>query len=56
MNQYERGYRDFSEDTDGSIAKAVADHFKGIPLDRSDEWFTGYQDARDDFNNAQCDA
>lgn len=54
---YEAGYCAFSEDADGAIARAVADHFSGkMHLDStkySDEWHNGYQDATDDFNNAQ---
>jgi len=57
-NDYEAGYRAFSEDADGSIAKAVADHFSGkMRLDSTkygDDWFNGYQDATDDFKNAQA--
>ena len=54
---YEAGYRAFSEDPNGDIAKAVYDHFSGkMRLDSakySDDWFFGYQDATDDFENAQ---
>jgi hypothetical protein len=55
MSDYEAGYRAFSEDTGGFIAQAVQRHFAGVKrLEKSDEWFTGYQDATDDFNNAQA--
>lgn len=58
MTNYEAGYRAFSEDPNGEIARAVADHFSGkMRLDSikyNDEWHTGYQDATDDFNNAQA--
>lgn len=54
---YEAGYRSFSEDPDGSIARAVADHFSGkMPMSivtYPDDWHFGYQDATDDFDNAQ---
>lgn len=51
---YEAGYRAFSEDPDGAIAAAVARHFSGdAMLDKPNDWFFGYQDAVDDFNNAQ---
>jgi len=54
---YEAGYCAFSEDPDGSIARAVADHFSGkMPMSivtYPDDWHFGYQDATDDFNNAQ---
>lgn len=57
MTDYETGYRAFSEDADGAIAKAVADHFSGkMRLDSikyTDEWHFGYQDATDDFANSQ---
>ena len=53
MTDYEAGYRAFSEDADGAIARAVADHFSGKmrmdSLKYNDDWHFGYQDATDDF-------
>lgn len=58
MTDYETGYRAFSEDPTGEIARAVADHFSGkMPMDSiayPDDWHFGYQDATDDFNNSQA--
>lgn len=54
---YKAGYRAFSEDDDGSVARAMRDHWSGKkPMDRaiySEAWFYGYQDASDDFCNSQ---
>lgn len=55
---YKRGYIAFSEDADGSTAQAVADHYSGkMRMDRTvypGDWFDGYNDAADDFSNAQA--
>lgn len=57
MLTYTDGYRAFSEDPNGFYAQAVHDHFSGkMRLDSTvygDDWFQGYQDAVDDFDQAQ---
>jgi hypothetical protein len=47
MTDYEAGYR---ARVAGEMVKEVNNHFAGKPLAKSDDWFTGYQDATDDMS------
>lgn len=45
---HEQGYRDAHS---GKLAREYGDHFAGVRrLDRSNDWFNGYQDHLDDIS------